>query len=140
MISTKLYLNIISYRSKNESRTGSVHSNGPESNATSANFTRTINRPVISGCKSSCDADNRFYLLHSFLDEIKLHALCKNNSIRKTVNDGLSKILVRALTYGYVWVDDSSLFLVSGVANTHQKTLASDCLIDCEFFLNNTVQ
>ena len=43
--------------------------------------------------------------------------LCKNNSVRKVVSDGLSKIRVRALPYVTVWVDGTSPFVVSGVAN-----------------------
>ena len=43
---------------------------------------------------------------------------CKSNSVRKTVNDGLSRTLVRALPHGTVWMDEPSLFVVSGVANT----------------------
>ena len=41
----------------------------------------------------------------------------QNNSVRKIVNDGLSKTLVGALPYGTVWVDEPSPILVCGVAN-----------------------
>ena len=47
----------------------------------------------------------------------KSHVLCKNNSVRRIVNDRLSKTLVGALPYGTVWVDEPSPFVVSGVAN-----------------------
>ena len=50
------------------------------------------------------------------MDE-KGHVMCKNNTVRKIVNDGLSKTVVRALPYGIVWVDESSLFVIYGVAN-----------------------
>ena len=40
------------------------------------------------GLRSRCDADNGFALLHSLLDEIKLHTLCKNKSVQEIVNDG----------------------------------------------------
>ena len=58
------------------------------------------------------------FLLHCLLDKINLHALCKNNCVRKIVNDGLSKTLIRALPYGNVWVDEPSPFVVSAVANS----------------------
>ena len=44
----------------------------------------------------------------AFLDGKKSHVLCTNSSVRKIVNDGLSKTLVRALPYGTVWVDKPS--------------------------------
>ena len=47
------------------------------------------------------------------------HVLCKNNIVRKivnVVNDGLSKTLIGALSYGMVWVDEASPFIVNGVA------------------------
>ena len=40
----------------------------------------------------------------------------KNNSVRKIVNDGLLKTLVRALPCGIVWMDKPNPFVVSGVA------------------------
>ena len=43
--------------------------------------------------------------------------LCKNIGVWKIVNDGLSKLLVRALHYGTVWVDNPSPCVVFGVAN-----------------------
>ena len=41
----------------------------------------------------------------------KSHLLCNNNSVRKIVNDGLSKTPVRALPYGTVWVDEPPVLL-----------------------------
>ena len=48
--------------------------------------------------------------------------MLKNNSVQKIVNDKLSKKLVRALPYVTVWVDESSPFVVLGVANICLKT------------------
>ena len=56
--------------------------------------------------------------MHRFLNKIKLHALCKGNSVRKIGNDGLSQTLVRALLYETVWEEESSPFVVFEVANT----------------------
>ena len=62
---------------------------------------------------TNCDVITKIDL---FLYEIKVHVLCKNNSVRKIVNDRLSKTFVRAPLYGTVWVDRHSPFVVSGVA------------------------
>ena len=50
-------------------------------------------------------------MLQCILDEIKLHALCQNNSVQKIVYDEFTKTLVRALPHGIVWVDEPSLFV-----------------------------
>ena len=39
---------------------------------------------------------------------MKSHVLWKNDSVWKSVNDGLSKTLVEALRYGTVWMDKPS--------------------------------
>ena len=52
-----------------------------------------------------------------FLDGKKSHVLCKNNSVRKIVNDRLLKTLVSALTSVTVCIDVPSPSVVSGVAN-----------------------
>ena len=53
-----------------------------------------------------------FLAAHYYLDG-KSHVLCENNSVRKIVNDGLSKTLVRALPNWTVWMDEPSPFVVS---------------------------
>ena len=42
------------------------------------------------------------FLIALFFDG-KSHVLCKNNSVQKTINNGLSKTLIRSLPYGTVW-------------------------------------
>ena len=51
-----------------------------------------------------------YFEMHLFSDGKKSHVLCRNNNIRKIVNDGLSKTLVRDLSYWIVWVDETSIF------------------------------
>ena len=65
--------------------------------------------------------------------EIKLHALCKSNSVRMIVNGELSKTLVRALPYETVWVDEPSPFVVSRyrVANFLPQCFPSNKLRAC---------
>ena len=81
---------------------------------------------IISGCKRGV-MQTMDFLIHYFLDGKESHVLCKT-SVRKIVNDGLSKILVRAMPYGAVWVDKRSLFVVSGVANIEQTGPEEACI------------
>ena len=72
----------------------------PESNGTVISVVQT---------RLLCDFKNGFSLLYRFLDERELYALCKNNNLRKIVNDGLSKTLVRALPFWNHLLDEPSL-------------------------------
>ena len=67
------------------------------------------------------DANNGFPNCSVFWIEKKSHVLCNNISVRRIINDGFSRTLDRALTYGTVWVDESSHFVVSGVASCTVK-------------------
>ena len=73
-----------------------------ESSATSANFTRTNNTQSLAAANRDVMQILDF-LITLFFGWKKLHVLCKNNSVRKVVNDRLSKIFVnRALPYGTI--------------------------------------
>ena len=83
----------------------------PENIATNANFTRTEQYTVISGCKPCCDgACSGFLTVVSFGWE-KSHVLSKNNGRCSELifNDGLSKTFVGALPYWTGWVDEPAL-------------------------------
>ena len=62
-----------------------------------------------------------FLIVVFFGSKKKSHVLYNNISVRRIINDGFSKTLVRALPYGTVWVDESSHFVVSGVASCTVK-------------------
>ena len=69
------------YRSKNENWIGTVHPNTQSLAGANRDVMQTVD-----------------FLLHCFLDGKKSHVLCKNSSVQKIANDGLSKTLVRACT------------------------------------------
>ena len=82
----------------------------PESNATNSNFTRANNTQLFgSGCNLVATETADFLTAVLFVWE-KSHVLCKRTvSVRKIVNDGLSKSRVGALRYRTVWMDEPIL-------------------------------
>ena len=100
----------------------------PESNATNANFTRTNNTQSLAGA-NLYEMETVDFLNALLFGWEKSYVLCKNNSVRKIVNDGLSKTPARALPYWTVWMDEPSPFVVSRVAKYYCQWVSADKLI-----------
>ena len=88
----------------------------PKDKATNTNFTRTNNEQSLAGANRAV-IWTMDLLISQFIGWEKSHVSCKNNSLWKIVNERLLKTPVSALHSGTVWVDVSSSFVVSGVAN-----------------------
>ena len=95
------------HRSKSKNRTGT----GSTLFATNANFTRTYNEQSLAGANLD-EMQTVDFLTAVLFGWEKSHLLC-NNSVRKIVNDRLSKTLVRTLPYRTVGVDEPGPFVVS---------------------------
>ena len=69
--------------------------------------------------------------MHCFLDGKKSYVLCKNNIVRKIVNDELSKTLFRILPYRAVCLDEQNSFIVSGVTLWQILQCCVCCVVFC---------
>ena len=84
----------------------------PEINATNANFTRMSNLKirVSGGCNRDVMQTMAFLVgLFSWIPG-KRHDYCAKTIVfGRSLIDGLSKTVVRALPYGIVWVDEPTI-------------------------------